>query len=110
MRISTDARREMRPSLVMSPTAFEISIPHAIAEFEQEAAFMAETGNTQDLAGMMGKLVEALDRKAEAHATAERPKIPNWLTTIVIGVAVSVLIGLPAAFVQYGTLQNRISN
>jgi len=71
---------------------------------------MAESGNTADLASMIGNLIEAMDNKARQHAEAERPKLPGWLTGLVLSIAGAVLIGLPAAFAQYGSLQNRVSN
>jgi hypothetical protein len=86
-------------------------ISHAIREFATGVGFMAETGNTSDIASLMERLTEALVSQSEAHARVTvRPRLPSWAVSVLVGLAVAFGTAFTGGLVAYGALQNRVAN
>jgi outer membrane murein-binding lipoprotein Lpp len=87
------------------------TVGHAIQEFATGVGFMAETGNVSDVAALVEQLMKALDAKADAHAAAtQKPRMPSWVTSLLVGLAVALGTMFVSGLVAYGALQNRVSN
>ena len=84
---------------------------HANREFAQELGLMAELGTNPDIASLVEKLMEAIREESRAHAAAiVRPRLPNWVPTLMIGISVSLFTLTTGGLITYGALQNRVAN
>jgi hypothetical protein len=92
-----------------------IDTRHAIREFAQGVGLMAETGNTVDAAALAASLTDGFAKHLEKTmreyaAVTQKPKLPTWVTTLLVGLAGSLIVGLAGGLLTYGALQNRVTN
>ena len=118
---NTDTLPRLRPRSGVSPTPGvsptlliiddRTGARHAVREFAQGVGWMAEAGNTSDVAALMERFGAALVEYSEKYAMAKAPaRLPGWAKQLLVGLCTALLVSLVGGFITYGALQNRVTN
>ena len=96
----------------MSPAeeSRSFDLHHDFREFAQGVAWVSESGNTTDVGLLIERLTEALWARAQEHANATvRPRLPAWITSIIVGLAVMSGSMFVTGLMRFATVEAEIA-